>query len=423
MATVRTSPPEASSPLERSRPLVGSNKASGRPYLAWLLLFCLFAIIFRQTVLLRQRATAVDLSALDTYAALDVAVVCLAALVLIFSGSLGRTWSELRRTPAMWLIGYYLLCASSFLWSSAPIYSLYRAIEYLILFFATCTAVAQYQDFSGAERTFLRVAMATVLLEGWIRLHAANFSLSLEGMHTNDYTACSAILFCYCLGEYLAMTRAERAEGKMRARRLRWFGIFSFCTLAIGTSAASNVAAAVGCLLILLALRRFGLLLVGFWVGLLLFLWSGGGEIFRNLLFPGKTEHQLTTASGRTLIWELYWRKFLQNPVLGYGFGLISGGRDRAFVALSHNSLFTVLIGTGLVGFLCFALFTARLWWTTLSKIWQRGPGSVGFVGALAAAFVNGLGMPLMADRWETPSVVFVWLLGLFLIHVQGPGK
>ena len=138
-----------------------------------------------------------------------------------------------------------------------------------------------------------------------------------------------------------------------------------------------------------------------------------------SLLFPGKREYDLETASGRSLIWELYWGKFLQSPILGYGFGIISGGRDKAFAALSHNSLFTVLIGTGSVGLTLFGMFSLRLWGATLGKLWRRGPGTVGFAGALAAAFVNCLGMPLMADRWVTSSVVFVWLLAFFLLHIR----
>lgn len=413
-----TSPQEVPLSFEGSLPLVSNQKASGRPYVAWLLLLCVFGIILRQTVLVRQRATTVDFSALDTYAGLDIALVCLAALVLIFTGSLFSTWSALRRTPAIWLCGYYLVCAASFMWSAAPVYSFYRATEYLVLLSATCAAVAQYQDFSDAERVFLWVAMTTILLQMCVTLRLVGFSLSIRDWHTNTYSASSAMLFCYCLGEYLAMTRAERSQDKKRSRRLKLFGIFSLSTLALGTSSASNVAAAVGCLLIFLALGRVWLLLTGLWVGLLLFLWGGSGEFFRNLLFPGKTEYEMATASGRTLIWELYWRKFLQSPILGYGFGIISGGRDRAFAALSHNALFTVLIGTGSAGLALFGLFAARLWWTTIGMVWRRGPGSVGFAGALAAIYVNSLSAPLMADRWVTTSVVFAFMLGLFFLHV-----
>lgn len=370
--------------------------------------------------MIRQHVTQVDISAVDTYAFIDIAIVCLIAVVLLFSGIIRPTWSALRRTPVVWLYVYYLICAASFVWSAAPIYSLYRAIEYLALLSAALAAMAQYQNFTAAERAFLSVTAVTILLQMCVTLRLQGFSLSLQDWHTNVYSASSAIMFCYCLGEYLAMTGAQSSENQKRRRRLRWFGIFSLGTLALGTSAGSNVAAAVGCLLIFLALGRWGLLLALLMGGLILFLWGGSVEFFRNLLLPGKSEHEIETASSRTLIWKLYWHSFLQSPVLGGGFGVISEGRTKIFAALSHNSLFTVLSGTGIVGLVFFSLFMVRLWLTTIAEVWRKRPGTIGFAGALAAALVNCLTMPLMADRWYTTSIVFVCLIGLFLLHIRG---
>lgn len=386
-----------------------------------LLLFCILAIIVRQTVLVHGRSLA-EFTAVDIYASLDIAIVCLAVFVLVFSGSVGRTWSLLRRTPALWLCGYYAFCATSSLWSALPIYSLYRALEYLVLFFAAFTAIAQYPDFAAAERAFLRVGMMTIVLEMCLNLRYLGFSLSLQAWHTNTYGASAAMLFCYCLGEYLAMTKAERSEAQKRSRRLRRFGIFSLCILALSTSSASNVATTLGCLLIFLLLRRFWLVLSGLCFGLLLFLSGRGGGIFRVLLFPGKSEQAIEGASGRLYLWEFCWHKFLQSPAVGYGFGafrVISKG----LATHAHNAVFSVLIGTGMVGVILFALFALRLWWITIVEVWRRGVGTVGFAGALAAAFVNSLGIPLMADRWIPTSIVFVWLLGLFLVHVRAPRR
>lgn len=370
--------------------------------------------------MVRQHVTHVDISGVDKYAFIDIAIVCWIAVVLLFSGIIRPTWSALRRTPVVWLYGYYLICGASFFWSAAPIYSLYRAIEYLVLLSAALAAMAQYQNFTAAERAFLSVTAVTILLQMCVTLRLQGFSLSLQDWHTNSYSASSAIMFCYCLGEYLAMTKAQSSENQKRRRRLRWFGIFSLGTLALGTSAGSNIAAAVGCLLIFLALGRWGLLLALLMGGLILFLWGGSVEFFQNLLLPGKSEHEIETASSRTLIWKLYWHRFLQNPVLGDGFGVISEGQTKVLAALSHNSFFTVLIGTGIVGLVFFSLFMVHLWLTTIAEVWRKRPGIIGFAGALAAALVNCLTMPLMADRWYTTSIAFVCLLGLFLLHIRG---
>ena len=203
-------------------------------------------------------------------------------------------------------------------------------------------------------------------------------------------------------------------------------------TLALGTSSASNIAAAAGFLVILLALRRLSVFAAAFFaaiVGLSLALALGGGdEIVRAILFPGKSKYEMDTASGRTLLWDYYWRKFWENPIIGSGFQVVSGGRDRSFQVQSHNMLFSVLTGTGLLGFSLFAVFLLRLSWSAIVKCWKKGRGTVGFMGALAAAFLNSLGMPLMADRWVSSSVVLVSLIALFLLHAgpeqqaSGPG-
>jgi hypothetical protein len=392
-----------------------------------LLLVCLFGFIARLTLMVRQHATTVDMSAVDAFAGIDITLVFTAALVLLAGGLLSRALFSVSRTCAVWLLGYYLFCAVSASWSVAHIYSLYRAFEYLILFLATFYVVGQPGDFESAERWFLTAVTATIILQVLGEMRLAGFSMSLHVLHTNTYTASSGILLCYCLGEYLAMNKNERLESRKRAKRLKYCAAFSFCTLVLGTSAASNVAAAAGCLVIFLALRKLSIFVAGLFAALLAFCLAvafGGGEaIVYSILFPGKSQTAIVTATGRTLLWQMLWLKFLNSPYIGYGFGVISGGRDKAFAALSHNSLFTVLIGTGIMGLFFFSIFILGLWRSALVEVWRRGVGTVGFIGALTVSFVNCLAMPLMADRWWATSTVFVWLIAFFLIHVRSANR
>ncbi len=409
-------------PLEGSHRLVQNNTAGrSNNIVRWLLLFCIFGIIARQTLLLRGRSLS-DVATVDAFAAVDIGLVWLAALIVIFSGNLGRTWARLRRTPVMWLGGYYIFCGVSCLWSALPVFSLYRAIEFLVLLSATLTIVAQYKDFVGAERGFCRIAMMTIVLEMCVTIRFFGFTLSPEVWHNTTYTVSSVMLFCYCFGEYLAMTKAERAAAKKRSRRLRRFGIFALCTLALGSSSGSNIAGTAGCLLIFLVLRRYWLWVSGLVIGLLLVLWGQGEGMLHKLLLPGKSEIAVETVSGRASLWEFLWHQFLKSPALGYGFGL-TGVVSKGIATHSHNSLFSVLIGTGLVGFVPFALFALQLWWIILVRVWRRGIGIVGSAGALAAAFVNSMSLNVMADRWITSSMVFVWLLGLLLLHIRDYGS
>jgi hypothetical protein len=248
------------------------------------------------------------------------------------------------------------------------------------------------------------------------------FSLSPEIWHNTTYSISSGILFCYCFGEYLALTKAKRGELKSRSRRLLRFAFFSFCTLALAASSGSNIGVGVGCLVIFLALRRFALLYTGLSVGLVLAVWGVGGDTVMHMFFPRKSASNIQTGSGRLFLWELLFRRFLEHPIVGYGFGLI-GKISHGMARHSHNSFFTVVIGTGSVGLSLFALFTVHLWCSVIRKVWRKGLGTVGLVGAMAAAFVNSLSLPVMADRWETYSLVFVWLLSLFVLHMRNPGN
>ena len=395
----------------------------GNVWIAYLLIFCLFIFIFRHTILSRGRSIG-NLDVVDASAAVDIAVVGLAGFIVTLNGLFGRMplWSSIVKTSALWLVLYYLFCGVSSLWSTIPVYSLYRSGEYLILFIATLTAVIQFKDFTRAERAFCRIAIGTILLDMCVTIRYYGFSLSPAIWHNTTYSVSSGMLFCYCLGEYMALGKVKRAETKTRARLLLGCGIFSLCTLALAASSGSNIATAVGCLVIFLALRRYVLLYVGLTVGLVLFLWGVGGDTIQSLLFPGKSASNIKNVTGRMFLWELLWRRFLERPVAGYGFGLV-GKISGGMATHSHNSFFTVLIGTGSVGLFWIGMFTTHLWWTAISRFWRRGPGTAGFAGAMAGAFVNSMSLPVMADRWTTYSIVFVWLLGLFLLHMRNDGN
>ncbi|MBM3210888.1 hypothetical protein FJZ33_01625, partial [Candidatus Poribacteria bacterium] len=263
------------------------NRSAGSKTVARSLLLCIFILIARHTLLTKGRSIN-ELAVVDTHAAIDLTVVSVAALILILSGNLVRTWITFSRSPIIWLGGYYVFCGISFLWSEIPAFTLYRSIEYLILLSATLTAVAQYQNFDTTEKAFCRITVATLIFDILIKVRLHGFSFSLIHWHSATYSISSVILFCYCLGEYLAMSQWERSEAKERSRRLLRYGSFSLFTLALGTSSASNVSAAVGCVVIFLALRRFGWLMISSWLGFLLFLAGVGGGTIRNILFPYK---------------------------------------------------------------------------------------------------------------------------------------
>lgn len=80
----------------------------------------------------------------------------------------------------------------------------------------------------------------------------------------------------------------------------------------------------------------------------------GFGEVART--------STLETGSGRFIAWDFGWKKFLEQPLLGFGFGFTEVFFKQNYVLLSslnhqgnaHNSYLTLLIDIGVIGLLLF---------------------------------------------------------------------
>lgn len=119
-----------------------------------------------------------------------------------------------------------------------------------------------------------------------------------------------------------------------------------------------------------------------------------GGVYAGFLLVPQSSLERLGTAyteltgggnlTGRTLIWQDAFSRFLDNPVMGVGSNAYKAVSEYGLVA--HNSFLSVLVETGLVGLLL-------------------------FVALVAIAFMSCLRLPLLESRlWRT--VLLIWFLG-----------
>jgi len=150
----------------------------------------------------------------------------------------------------------------------------------------------------------MRYRSTKLQLSIYVNLKFSGFSFSLAALPTNSYSASAAILFCYCLGEYFS------SEGD-RKKTLRRYAVFALTALAIGTRAASNIAAFFGVLLLLFFCRKFSLLGVGLLILgvllLLLFVIDIDFSFIKDLLFPGKDEAEIETMRGRLPMWEMLW--------------------------------------------------------------------------------------------------------------------
>lgn len=381
---------------------------------AWFIWLAHFAFIARQKIFARGR---IDFDTIDTYAAIDVLVVSFLMLILLFNRKTTRFLSVVYKSSLFWLFAYYFVCALSIMWSLRPAYSLYRSIECLVFITSLGVALLYCPGFEKAERKVLFLSLLSVFVQMGAHMRGGG-ALSLGVLHTNAYSASAAMIFVYCVGEYLALAKKKLSINSKRRKRLFIYGVFSLAFLALGTSSGSNVAALFGIVVILFAQRKMGLMTFIFFAVLLLFFLGGGLDPLMEVLFPGKTEQGIATLGGRTKTWTYYAARIAESPLWGHGLGVSPTKGGGVWMAYSHNFILSILIGTGFLGLTIFIFFPFKLAVELIRSSKRKIEGAAGAMGALAAGFVNSLSMPMIADRWATASFAFFSILFLFLLHV-----
>ena len=380
------------------------------PFLLWI---AMLALVARLTIFLRQRSEG-EFAAIDSSAIAQICIVGFTCFLLLCSTRLKHICAFISRTSLGLLIAYYLLGAVSALWSPMPKYTLYRAFETISQLLAVTLALSFCHDFYKAERRVLLISFLTLMLEIIARLKFYGFSLSLSTWHTNSYSVSAAMIFCYCLGELLIAT-GER-------RKLLGFSMLAalFC-LILGTSSGSYIAALCGIAFIGLIVRSRGILFVSLLIGIvLLLLLAERRDILFKAIFPGKDVETVQNLHGRKVMWERYAEKVREKPFLGHG-GFIVQHMGPFAVNNTHNSIFSVLLGTGILGFGLVLLGLSRFFKEVSEVRHFRPPGFVGCIAAMIVCFVNSMNLPIIWDQWRPPYLVFACFLCLHTLYLS-PG-
>ncbi|HUW34260.1 MAG TPA: O-antigen ligase family protein [Planctomycetota bacterium] len=383
------------------------NKQGMVPVLLWLFAM---GIVVRMTIFVRQRSSS-QFTEVDTNALVEIVLVGLTAAVLLFAPRARSVWKVLWRTSGGLLVAYYVLCAATALWSPLPDYSLFRAVETLSQYVAVVVALSYCASFEAAEKRVLAVSVVAVVLGLISTLQMAGFAVSLDALHTNSYTASAAVLCCYCGGELAA------ARGK-RGRMLRLFGLAGLAAVVAGTSSASIIATLCGGLVGFTMSRRYGVLLSALAVFAMVTAYMLAGDVIEGIVFPGKTDQQIRTMTGRTQLWEAYAEEIKENPLLGKGFGVGPRLSTFRYTTNAHNSIFAVLLSAGAVGMAVAAAGGLKLWREVRYCMRVRRPGGAGCAAAMTAAVVNSMGLPIIGESWMVPSLVVACVLGLHLLFV-----
>ena len=389
-------------------------------YITIFLWFLLLGMVARVTVLLRQRAIG-SFASVDKYAFLQILIVLVIISLLILSfNRISKVFVKCKENSVVYLLIFYFFCSISAIWSAYPLYSLYKGLEFCSVILAIFICIDYQKNFESSEKIVLSISSIVIFLTILGHIKLIGFSFSLWHWHTNSYSASAAMVFCYCAGEYF------RAE-KKRKKFLLYFGLFSFTFLALGTSSASNLSAAFGIFVILIFYSKamIGILFLLFFITFFLLIKPFQGELsfIYPVLFPGKTPMEIESLRGRIYLWQHAFMIFKMNPLFGQGFGVVTSQTENLIASHLHNSIVGALVGTGIFGTFFFMLYIIRLGLEIVSTIFRKLPGAIGCAGALTAGIINSLAMPLIGDKWEESSVVFLCFNVLLVLFVVVPYK
>lgn len=372
------------------------------------------SIVARKTVFVRQRWGELDYATVDTYAAVEILIVGMAWIFLLSSRHLSLLVRWLSGTSAAWLWAYCVVGMASALWSSQPAYAGFQAAEVASQLLLIFVVISYYERFADAERSVLVVCLATVLLGMCEVLKFRGVTLSIAAWHHNQFPASAGMLACYCAPEYF------RASGERR-KRLLIYGCTATFALLLGTSAASLLSTLFGLAIAALLMRRTA------WPILLLVATLVLGAALdpnaaTELLFPYKTAEQIQSLHGRTHLWGQLMDFFWERPILGYGFamGAKLGGVGQTN---THNSILSVVLGTGLMGLLILVGFGVRFLKELSTKLSARRPGSTGVACALSAGLMNSMSMAFLGEGWRGPTLVFTAIYALLVVERLQTGK
>ncbi len=379
----------------------------GKFSILWLLVM---AWVFRVTVFVRRRPQG-EFSEVDTFAAVQIIFVFLLAAYLVFSNRLTPLLRLTAKTSFGMLMLYYGFGMVSAAWSSSPVFSFYRAFEVVVLSLGILVALSFCRSFASTERGMLWMCLVITLFQVNVQRPSIGMAFSFEAWKTNSYTAMSAMMFCYCVGELLSQTNPLRQKFLFR------MSMAFLVLLILGHSTGSIVATICG-LAVALLLARHQRAAVFMLIAVLIVVGIAAGVDLQSLLLPGKSEdYDVAGMSGRTGLWRTYADQIMQFPLLGAGFDMLS--RLVGFATNSHNSFLAVLGGTGLTGLIFIITWIVRLFNETLTAIRTRLAGSHGMAAGLTAGIVNSCTLAFLGEHCMTTTLVFACLVAFHMLFAS----
>jgi hypothetical protein len=371
------------------------NKKTGLLY--YLIMFW----IARNSIFLRQRQEE-NYAAVDAFAMLQIAIIGAIALIIL-TFSLKSFLHQIKTSSLKWYFLYYILAMiSSFFLSSNPTFSLYRAIEVIVMSLAVLFfCMHTFTVHESIQRTRIII---------WSTLIITVVGMAIQGggglfWHSNGLGATAAMAACF-------FSTWTMAAGFKRNRTLIFQGTIGTYFMFASLSLASWWSYWLGICCCGLVQKNKILVFILFIVGLSLFSLIDT-DTRDELLVRGRDEQSLTQMTGRKLIWDDYIVASGKKPVLGYGFAIGAREVGSIYTTDTHNSFFAALMGMGWIGVFIWVVFFFKLGFELFQFRHSFHPAWLATASALAAGLLNSMSLSILAEQWIISTTVFVAFLGL----------
>ncbi|MBX6763125.1 MAG: O-antigen ligase family protein [Rubrobacteraceae bacterium] len=344
------------------------------------------------------------------------------------------------------VIGIYFVFALwgglSTFWSVYPGSTLYKSFEYLVmvLLFAL-SAFMVSEVVRGPSNRML--ALKSIFDWNWFLVFASlvmvyvgvavwpsyalmpskgvlPFSLqgALPAIAANGVGQLSAILGVVALAR-LIMGKSRLLYGPLF--------VFSVLTMLLAQSRSPILAFALGALVVMIAGRKFVLLIVSAVLGAGVLLSAYAGTIYAYM-DRGQSTGELDTLTGRTVFWKASLEAARHRWLTGYGAN--AGGRyildnnlSISDISTVHSTYVETLIDTGVIGS-AILLVGLGVVWVSIVKLRRTAAMSP----ISKALWVECLGVMMVLSVRSIFSVVFVWsstvlIFGVVLVFVTVMGR
>jgi O-antigen ligase len=321
-----------------------------------------------------------------------------------------------------------MVCLISVFWSAYPLWTLYKSAEYLVdiaLIATLVSAIKVDQEFKTFfDWTWLLLgclagsAWLGVILwpdQAIVRgLGVLGFSIRgvFPAMETNGVGELGAVIGSICFTRLLFGN-----DG-------RHFYVIGFiiaaATLICSQSRSPLTGLLFAILVILFSSRRIGIGIVFPLFILTVLSLTAASDFLLEFVRRGESDEEFETLTGRTVLWDLGWQLFKQQPLIG--FGAYAGAR---FTGISDtmaagnagmlNTWLEILLGVGLVGCSLVMAAFAGTWFFLLKRALSVKNGTLGHrltVEALGVLAIISVRSIFTAQLIWHPPVTFLLVLG-----------